>query len=120
MYHFVKKINGDCDADIIDVYEAVDMFLPGMFAYRSILDGGVKKDIPNLRIKEEREKWRNDTSCTDPKAAGDMLLPTSSMGTPDIDKSVYDHMLQLWEKECNGEEGDYRAMVFKQGTKKDK
>jgi len=120
MYHFVKKINGDCDADIIDVYEAVDMFLPGMFAYRSILDGGVKKDIPNLRIKEEREKWRNDTSCTDPKVAGDMLLPTSSMGTPDIDKSVYDHMLQLWEKECNGEEGDYRAMVFKQGTNKDK
>ena len=35
MYHFVEKIKGNPEADIIDVYEAMDMFLPGMFAYRS-------------------------------------------------------------------------------------
>ena len=55
-------------------------------------------DIPNLRNKEERDKWRNDTSCTDPKVAGDMLLPTFSKGTPDIDSAVYAHMKELWEK----------------------
>ena len=32
MYNFVRKIQGDPDADIIDVYEALDMFLPGLFA----------------------------------------------------------------------------------------
>lgn len=96
MYHFVEKINGNKDADTIDVYEALDMFLPGMFAYRSILKGGIPMEIPNLRDKAIREQWRNDTACTDPKVAGDMLLPTFSKGTPDIDDGVYEHMKQLW------------------------
>lgn len=118
MYHFVEKIKGNPDADIIDVYEALDMFLPGMFAYRSILDGGVPKEIPNLRDKAARELWRNDTACTDPKVAGDMLLPTFSKGTPEIDDSVYDYMKKLWDAECQKEEGNYRAMAFNQGSKK--
>ncbi|MBR2884793.1 MAG: Gfo/Idh/MocA family oxidoreductase, partial [Clostridia bacterium] len=85
MYYFVERIKGDKDADIIDVYEAMDMFLPGMFAYRSILAGGKAMEIPNLRDKAVREKYRNDTACTDPNVAGDMLLPTFSLGTPEIE-----------------------------------
>ena len=76
MYYFCERILGDESADIIDVYEAADMFLPGLFAYRSILAGGIPMEIPNLRDKAERDKWRNDTACTDPKAAGDMLQPS--------------------------------------------
>ena len=41
MYNFVEKALGNEKADTIDVYEALDMFLPGMFAYRSILQGGI-------------------------------------------------------------------------------
>ncbi|MBQ5749230.1 MAG: Gfo/Idh/MocA family oxidoreductase [Oscillospiraceae bacterium] len=115
--HFVQKILGNEDADIIDVYEALDMFLPGMFAYRSILDGGVPKQIPNLRNKEEREIWRNDTTCTDPKVAGDMLIPSFSKGNPEIDDAVYAYMKELWQHECEKEDGNYRAKVFKQGCK---
>lgn len=118
MYHFVEKIKGNPDADIIDVYEAMDMFLPGMFAHRSILDGGVPKEIPNLRDKSIRDLWRNDTACTDPKVAGDMLLPTFSKGTPEIDDSVYDYMKKLWDEEFQKENGYYRDIVFKQGSKK--
>ena len=118
MYHFVERIKGNTDADIIDVYEAMDMFLPGMFAYRSILDGGVPKEIPNLRDKAVRELWRNDTTCTDLKVAGDMLLPTFSKGTPEIDDSVYDYMKKLWDEECQKEDGNYRTMAFKQGSNK--
>ncbi len=99
MYHFVEKVLGNPEADTIDIYEAMDMFLPGMFAYRSILKGGVSVEIPNLRDKAQRELWRNDTACTDPAIAGDMLLPTVSTGTPEIDDGVYDHMKQLWEAE---------------------
>lgn len=99
MYNFVEKIKGNSDADIIDVYEALDMFLPGMFAYRSILKGNIPMEIPNLRNKSERDKWRNDTACTDPKIAGDMLLPTFSKGTPKIDDSVYEHVKKLWDEE---------------------
>ena len=96
MYYFVEKIKGDPDADVIDVYEAMDMFLPGMFAYRSILAGNIPMEIPNLRDPEVRELWRNDTACTMPNVAGDMLLPTSSLGTPEIDDSVYDRVRALW------------------------
>lgn len=117
MYHFVEKINGNPDADIIDVYEALDMFLPGMFAFRSILDGGTSKDIPNLRNIEERDIWRNDTACTDPEAAGDMLLPTFSLGTPEIDDGVYDHMKELWDRECAEGNSDYQKAAFSQGAK---
>ncbi len=99
MYNFVTKILGDEKADIIDVYEAMDMFLPGMFAYRSVLNGGIPMDIPNLRDKAEREKWRNDTACTDPKTAGDMLLPVFSKGNPEIDSGVYDAVAKKWAEE---------------------
>jgi len=94
------------------------MFLPGMFAYRSILDGGVPKEIPNLRDKAVRELWRNDTACTDTKVAGDMLLQTFSKGTPEIDDSVYDYMKKLWDGECKKDDGNYIAAAFNQGSKK--
>lgn len=116
MYHFVERIRGNTQADTIDVYEAMDMFLPGMFAYRSILNGGAPVEIPNLRDKAVREAWRNDTACTDPKVAGDMLLPTCAQGTPDIDQGVYDHMLELWKRECADDENSYRSIAFSQGS----
>ena len=117
MYHFVEKIRGNKDADTIDVYEALDMSLPGMFAYRSVLKGGVPVEIPNLRDKKVREIWRNDVACTFPEAAGDQLLPTSAKGTPVIPDKVYDHMKELWDEECSKEEGTYREEAFHQGSK---
>ncbi|MBR4767351.1 MAG: Gfo/Idh/MocA family oxidoreductase [Lachnospiraceae bacterium] len=99
MYNFAEKIKGNPEADIIDVYEAMDMFLPGLFAYRSILDGNVPKAIPDLRKKEEREKWHNDVACTDPAMAGSHLLPTCQNGTPEISEEVYEHVRALWEAE---------------------
>ena len=117
MYYFIKKILGDEDADTIDVYEALDMFLPGLFAYRSVMAGGIPLAIPDLRDKAERDKWRHDTTCTDPKAAGDMLLPTFSKGTPEIPQEVYDRMARLWNEECGKTEGTYRSAALSQGSK---
>ena len=101
MYNFAEKILGNPDADIIDVYEAMDMFLPGMFAYRSVLQGNAPMQIPDLRDPAEREKWRNDTACTDPKVAGDQLLPVWSKGTPDVPDAVYERIRGIWEEEQN-------------------
>lgn len=117
MYYFIRRILGDENADTIDIYEALDMFLPGLFAYRSILAGGIPMAIPNLRNKEEREIWRHDTACTDPRAAGDMLLPTFSQGTPDIPREIYDYQAALWAEECTKTEGTYRQAALTQGTK---
>lgn len=120
IYNFAEKIRGNKEADTIDVYEALDMCLPGLFAYRSILNGGIPMEIPNLRDKSIRDRWRNDTTCTDPRIAGDMLIPTFSKGTPQIDDGVYEHMGELWRQECANSEGTYRAQAFAQGSKTSK
>ena len=99
MYNFVRKIQGYEDADTIDVYEAMDMFLPGLFAYRSILAGGIPMEIPNLRDKAVRELWRNDTACSDKRVAGDMYFPSFSKGIPDIPDEVYAKEREKWENE---------------------
>lgn len=110
MYHFINKINGDENAETIDVYEALDMSLCGIFAYRSILNGGIPMQIPNLRNKEERDKWRNDTACTDPKVAGDQLIPAHSRIDDRIPDCVYDNMQKRWIDEFNSKQGySYRA-----------
>ncbi len=99
MYNFIEKIRGNAEADVIDVYEALDMFLPGLFAYRSILKGGIPMLIPDLRDRVQRDIWRNDVACTDPKVAGDQLLPCLSSGDPVIPDVVYARQKALWEKE---------------------
>jgi hypothetical protein len=117
MYYFIKRILGDETADTIDIYEALDMFLPGLFAYRSILAGGIPMTIPNLRDREERERWRGDTACTDPKAAADMLLPNFAAGEPEIPREVYDYQAALWAAEREKTEGTYRIAALSQGNK---
>ena len=96
MYNFIEKIRGNQNADVIGVYEALDMFLPGMFAYRSVLNGGIPMEIPNLRNKAERDLWRHDTMCTDPKVAGDQLIPSYSKGNPDIEEAIYAGIRNAW------------------------
>lgn len=99
MHHFISRIRGNRNADTVDIYEALDMFLPGMFAYLGVLKGGISMDIPNLRDKAEREKWRNDTTCTDPAVAGDMLIPSYSKGNPNIPEENYARLRELLAKE---------------------
>ena len=98
MYHFVEKLRGSESADTIGVYEALDMFLPGMFAYRSVLNGGIPMRIPDLRDKAARDAYRGDTACSDPKAAGDMLLPSYSKGNPAVDPAVYEEVRRIWRE----------------------
>ena len=74
------------------------MALPGIFAYKSVLAGGIPMELPNFRLKEDREKWRNDTMCTFPEIAGDMWVPPFSKGTPHVDASVYERMRKKWEE----------------------
>jgi predicted dehydrogenase len=96
-YNFVERIMGR-EADTIDVYEAMDMFLPGLFAYRSILAGGAPMDVPDLRDRTARDIWQHDTACTDPRSVGDMIQPSYSKGNPDIPDAIYDEIRARWQK----------------------
>ena len=96
MYEFVQAMRGNRNANIVDVYEAMDMYLPGHFAYRSVLAGGMPTDVPDLRDPAQRDKWRNDETCTDP-AAGENALPSYSKGNPEIPQAVYDKLNEKYE-----------------------
>lgn len=98
MWNFVSKILGDQDADTIDVYEALSMSLPGLLAYRSVLNGGIPMDVPDFRDPSQREKYRNDRACTSPVAAGDQLLPCYSKGNPVVPKEVYERVRKAYEE----------------------
>lgn len=94
---FIQSILGNEKAreHMIDVYKALDMSLPGLLAYRSILDGSAPYKVPNMRIKEERELWRNDNKSTDAsKSFGDDLLPSCRSGHIEVPDEVYAEMNQ--------------------------
>ncbi len=99
-YFFIQNILGDEEAkkNCIDVYTAIDMCIPGILAHRSIVNGNTPQDIPNLRIQEERDKYRNDTFCTFPESAGDMLAPINIQEEIEIPDSVYEMVREKWLK----------------------
>jgi predicted dehydrogenase len=93
VHYFIKKILGDPEgAESIDVYEALDMALPGILAYKSILDGNKPYDMPDFRNKADRERYRNDRFCTNPAVAGQQLAPQCSFGVPAIGDEVYERV----------------------------
>jgi len=98
-HFFIEKILGRPDGEkySIDVYTAADMGITGVMAYRSALAGGVPMEVPNLRNKEERDKWRNDIKCTNPEvASGEDLLPCAPEGNIDYPDSVYEKAREIW------------------------
>ena len=43
-----------------DIYSAADLTLAGIFANRSMEQGGIPLDIPDFRKQEDRDKYRDD------------------------------------------------------------
>ncbi len=89
---FVAKILGDPVGErySIDVYRALDMALPGLLGYRSILKDGIPFEVPDLRDPAVRDRYREDRYATDPRTPEPWRLPTSKSGTPEVDESVYE------------------------------
>lgn len=97
MHNAIDKMLGDENADTIDVYEALNMWMCGFFGYQSVLAGGIPMDIPDLKDPAVRDKYRNDSRCTDPKIAGDQLMPSYSKGNPEIPDEVYEKHKNKWD-----------------------
>ena len=105
-HFFIEKILGNPEGEkySIDVYTAVDMGLCGILAYRSVLYGNKPYKIPNFRNREERDAWRGDIKCTNPKiASGDDLLPCNPAGNKEYPDSVYEEVRQIWLSGKNAE-----------------
>jgi len=97
MHYFIQKILGREEGEkCIDVYQALDMSLPGILAYRSICNGNIPFDVPNFREKAVRELYREDNWCTNPDIAGEQLFPFCSINPPEIPDSVYESVREEW------------------------
>ena len=99
VHYFIQQILGDADAAkyTVDIYKAMDMTLPGILGYRSILAGGAPVEIPNFRIREAREPYRYDVACTDEKVAGAATLPISARGAAHIPEATYKELQEIWK-----------------------
>ena len=105
--YFIDRLLGNDDVKpyTIDVYQAVDMCIPGILGFRSIMNKNVGIDIPNLRNKEERDAFRNDTFCTFPEVGGDQYVPCNIMQANKdevIEDAVYEAVRGKWQR---GERG---------------
>ena len=97
MHWFIEACKGNKNAQTIDVYKAVEMTLPGIYAHYSILDGSIPKEIPNLRTKEGREIARRDGRVIGKD------LPIYSKGELEIDDCVYERIKKLYEQNLKKE-----------------
>lgn len=97
LWNAIEHILGNPEANAIDVYQALDMCMPGIFAHFSHLEGSKELKIPNMRDPKEREAYRNDHRCTNPEKAGDQVVPAYSWDTPPIEQEVWDRFKADWE-----------------------
>lgn len=91
MHNFVSAIRGE-EAEIIGVYEALDMFFVGHFGFLSALNKGIVTEIPDFRDPKVREQYRNDMRCCTPKKGGEQTLPSNAQGGMNTTDETYERM----------------------------
>ncbi len=75
----------------LDVYQGLDITLPGILGYRSIWEGNIPLTVPDFRRKDVRDEYRDDNWCVDPKMAGPGQPKHSCASGPvDVPDSVYE------------------------------
>ncbi|MDP2989368.1 MAG: Gfo/Idh/MocA family oxidoreductase [Kiritimatiellota bacterium] len=101
MDYFLAAIRGKPEGrHIIDVYQALDMTFPGTLGYRSIVNGNIPLEVPDLRNKKIRDRYRDDNWCLDPKMAGPgQPTSSSSMGKIKIPDSFYRKQAETYRKQ---------------------
>jgi predicted dehydrogenase len=83
----------------IDVYQALDMTLPGTLGYRSICEGNIPLEVPDFRLPAVRDRYRNDHWSVDPKYAGpDQPEHSWSGGPVEVPDAVYQQQADAWAK----------------------
>jgi hypothetical protein len=83
----------------LDVYEALDMTLPGILAFRSAYEGSVPYEVPDLRDESVRAQYENDHWSCDPKCAGSGQPASCSVhGVVEIPDEVYEEQRRRYEE----------------------
>ncbi len=96
MHNFVGAIRGE-KTEIIDVYEALDMFFVGHFGFLSALNKGVVTEIPDFRDRTVRERYRDDIRCCTPAKGKEQTLPSNAQGGMNTTDEAYERMKKQME-----------------------
>ena len=59
LYYFAREILTG-EKGPWDIYASADVTATGIQAARSAMEGGTLQEVPNFRLKEDRDKYRND------------------------------------------------------------
>ena len=96
-YFFIEKILGRPDGQwAIDVYQAVDMGICGILAWRSAVNGNIPVAVPDLRDPAQRDAYRNDHACTTAAVAGDQLMPCTTFPHEPIPMEKFKEVEQMY------------------------
>ncbi len=83
LYFFARQILTGQKAPW-DVYASADVTIPGILAVRSSMENGKAFDVPDFRLKADRDKHRDDHW-------GQVPLPADSAFPKDADRSLTQH-----------------------------
>ncbi len=83
-------------APILNVYRAIDMTLVGIQAWKSVLDDGNTKPVPDFRLKRVRDQYRNENWSPFPEDAGPGQPPPSIAGIRTPSRHDLAEARQLW------------------------
>jgi predicted dehydrogenase len=83
---------------ILDVYRSLDMTLAGIQGWRSALDRGNAKEIPDFRKQRVRDAYRLDTWSPFPTAKGPGEAP-ASISTRNITRGHLAEARAIWRKQ---------------------
>ena len=103
LWNIFEHFLGNKEADIIDVYEAIDMWMIGFFGHISAMNNSAAQAIPDLHSKEMRDVYRDDRRCTNPEIAKEQLLPSYTQGNIDIAPQIYEGHKNKWLEKQNKE-----------------
>jgi len=83
----------------IDVYQAMDMTLPGILGFRSACNGNVSLEVPDFRREDIRKKYENDNLSPDPNVRGTKYyIHPSILGEIKIPRYIYHEINKKREK----------------------
>ncbi len=105
-YFFIEKIKGRPDGRYaVDIYQAIDMGICGILAWKSVNKGNIPISVPNLRNIEERDAYRNDHACTTPEVAGEQLMPVTTFPHPPVPPEKYLELQKMFLEEEEKKKG---------------
>ena len=96
-YHFAEAIRKG-RPPWMNVYRGVAMSIVGILAWRSALGDSAPLDIPDLRKKRERDKYRDDDWNPDPTRRGKQKAPTSISGDIKPGKRAIEYARRIWRR----------------------